>query len=177
MKSFSLVLAVLVISVGGCSPKVAGFFGEKPVDRATFERQAAERRGALEIERATLTAELAAAEALGDAKGIAKVKADMAVHEAASKTYNELYGQGIDDLDRQAEANEQVFTTLTAAGELGASAVGLPPGVSQLIIGALLGVAGRAGWIRMRRGKAAAAPSNPPPPNPPAASGSPVVQT
>ena len=68
-----------------------------------------------------------------------------------------------------------MFTTLTAAAEIGGAAVGLPPGVSQLIIGALLGVAGRAGWIRMRHGKSAAAPPNSPPSTPPAAAGTPAA--
>ena len=154
------LLAAMLISVGGCTPKVAGFFGDKPVDRATFERQAAQRRGALEVQRATLTAQLTAAENLGDPAEVAKVKSDMAIHEAESKTYNELYGRGVEDLNRQAEANEQTFTALTAVGEFGAATAGIPPGVSQLALGVILAFAGRAGWIRIRQTK----PTPPPPP-------------
>ena len=183
LKRFSIMLAVLavllaalLISASGCKPMVAGFFGDKPVDRATFERQAAKRRGELMAERAMLTAKLAAAQGLGDAQEIAAVKADIAVHEAESKTYNEMYGYGIADLDRQAEANEQVFTTLTAATAYGGAAVGLPPGVSQMVIGALLGIAGRAGWIRIKQKKTAAPPDPPSPTSPPAPSDAPVVQ-
>jgi hypothetical protein len=47
------LLTVMLITIGGCTPKVIGFFGDKPVDRATFERQAAKRRGQLEVQRAS----------------------------------------------------------------------------------------------------------------------------
>ena len=147
------LLTVMLITIGGCTPKVIGFFGDKPVDRATFERQAAKRRGQLEVQRATLVAQLTAAESLGDPGEIANVKSEMAIHEAQSKTYNDLYGRGVEDLNRQTEANEQVFTTLTAAGEFGAAATGIPPGVSQLLFGVVLAFAGRAGWIKIRKPK------------------------
>ena len=147
------MLAAMMITISGCTPKVVGFFGDKPVDRATFERQAAKRKGQLEVQRATLVAELTAVEALGDPGEIAKVKSSIAIHEAESKTYNALYGRGVEDLDRQTEANEQVFTTLTAAGEFGAATTGIPPGVSQLLFGVILAFAGRAGWIKIRQPK------------------------
>lgn len=158
MNKFSVILAVVVVlmtavllSAGGCVPKVAGFFGEKLVDRATFERQAAERRGKLEVEAARLAAELAAAQDLGDAKRVAQTKADIAAHEVERKTFNQLYGDGTAELNRQAEANEQIFTTLTTAGDFTAAALGIPPGISQLGIGILLAFAGRAGWVRLKR--------------------------
>ena len=173
MKIFSVLLAVVVagfaallLSAGGCSPKVAGFFGGKPVDRATFERQAAERRGVLEVTKARLTAELAVAERLGDAKRMAEVQADMAEHEAERRTFNQLYGDGAAELDRQREANEQVFSSLTAAGEFGAEAFGIPPGITQLFTGVLLAFAGRAGWVRLK--KPPVTPSDPQADPPPA---------
>jgi hypothetical protein len=154
------LLAAMLMSIGGCTPRVAGFFGDKPVDRATFERQAAKRRGELEVQRAMLKAKLTAAETSGEPAEVAAVRADMAIHEAESKTYNEFYGQGVEDLNRQAEANEQTFTALTAAGEYGAATAGIPPGVSQLALGVILAFAGRAGWIRIRQPK----PTTTPPP-------------
>jgi len=114
MKTYSVILAVVVVlmtalllSAGGCVPRVAGFFGEKPVDRATFERQAAERRGKLEVAAARLSAELTAAQDLGDAKRIAEVKTDIAAHEVERKTFNQLYGDGTAELNRQYESNER----------------------------------------------------------------------
>jgi hypothetical protein len=176
MKTYSVILAVVVVlmaalllSAGGCVPKVAGFFGDdqKPVDRATFERQAAERRGKLEVAGARLTAELAGAQDLGDAKRIAEVKADIAAHEAERKTFNQLYGDGTAELNRQYEANEQIFTSLTAAGDYAAAAFGLPPGISQLGIGMLLAFAARAGWVRLKRPHATPPkPRSDPPPAP-----------
>ncbi|MCP4378015.1 MAG: hypothetical protein GY794_17805 [bacterium] len=150
---------LVVLMITGCMPKVVGFFSDDPVDRATFERQAVKRRGELEIRRATLTAELAAAEKLGDAVAIAEVNTEIAKHQAERKTYNELYGQGVEDFDRQNESNEQMFAALTAAGEYGATAVGIPAGISQLVLGAILAFAARAGWIKMRKNK----PTTPPP--------------
>ena len=146
-------------AIGGCTPKVAGFFGDKPVDRAAFERQAAKRRGELEVRRATLAAELSAAEKLGDSAAIAEVNAKIAAHQAERKTYNDLYGQGVEGLNRQAESNEQMFTALTAIGEYGAATAGIPPGVSQLALGVILAMAGRAGWIRIRKAKPGAPPA------------------
>ena len=158
MKTFSVILAVVLVlfagcllSVGGCTPKARGFFGDKPVDRATFERQANQRRGKLEAEAARLAVELATAKKVGDAEGIAAVEAEIAAHEIERRTFNRLYGDGAAELDRQAEANEQVFTTLTAAGDYTAAAMGIPPGISQLGIGMLLAFAARAGWIRLKR--------------------------
>ena len=121
------LLAAMLMSVVGCTPKVVGFFGDKPVDRATFERQAAKRRGQLEVQRATLLAELTAAENLGDPADIAKVKSAIAIHEAQGNKYNDLYGRGVADLNRPAEANEQTLPPLPAAGEYGAAAAGTPP--------------------------------------------------
>jgi len=166
MKTYSVILAVVVVlfaalllSAGGCVPKVAGFFGDKPVDRATFERQAAERRGRLEVDGARLAAELAAAQDLGDVKLVAQTKADIAAHEAERKTFNQLYGDGAAELNRQREANEEIFTTLTAAGDYAGAAFGIPPGISQLGMGMLLAFAGRAGWVRLKR-----PPQSPPEP-------------
>ena len=65
----------------------------------------------------------------------------------------------VDNLNRQAEANEQLFTTLTAAGDYTASAFGIPPGISQLGMGMLLAFGGRAGWLRLKR-----PPQSPPKP-------------
>jgi hypothetical protein len=161
MRTRTVIIAGLLalVMLSGCMPKVVGFFGDKPVDRATFERQAVKRRGELEVRRATLVAELAAAEKLGDAVAAAEVNTEIAKHQAERKTYNALYGQGVEDFDRQSESNEQIFATLTAAGEYGAAATGIPPGISQLALGAIFAFAARAGWIKMRKNK----PTTPPP--------------
>jgi len=152
--------AAVMLGAGGCTPRVAGIFSEEPVDRATFELQAARRRGELDVRKATLTAELAAAEKLGDPLAVAEINAKIAKHEIERKTYNDLYGQGVDGFDRQTDSNERIFTALTAAGEYGAVATGIPPGVSQLALGVLLAFAGRAGWLRMRKPKPAATPAS-----------------
>jgi hypothetical protein len=158
MRMISVLVVGLLLLASGCTPKVAGFFGDKPIDRATFERQAVKRRGELEVQRATLTAELSAAETIGDPLAIAEINTEIAKHQAERQTYNDLYGQGVDDFDRQTKSNEQIFTALTAAGEFGATTAGIPPGLSQLALGAILAFAGRAGWIRIRQPK----PTTPP---------------
>lgn len=165
-----VLFGALLLSASGCGPKTAGFFGDRPVDRETFERQAVKRRGELELDRVVLTARLASLRKLGDDEAIAKLEVDLAAHEAASKTFNELYGNGAADLERQSDANREMFSVLTAVGQIGGEAVGIPPGVTQLAIGALLAFAGRAGWIRLK--KTPQSPSNglsPPPatPDPP----------
>lgn len=146
-----VLFSALLLSASGCGPKTAGFFGDKPVDRETFERQAVKRRGDLELERVVLTARLESLRKLGDDEAIAKLEVDLAAHEAASKTFNELYGNGAADLERQSEANREMFSALTAIGEIGGEAVGIPPGVTQVALGALLAFGGRAGWIRLKR--------------------------
>ena len=158
MKRTTVLTAILAVMVclvllpaGGCIPKVPGFFGDEPVDAATFERQAVKRRGQLEIEGARLAAELEFAESAGDLKSVAAVKADIAQHDIERKTYNELYGAGVADLERQSAGNAEAFTALTAVGEIGAASVGLPPGVSQTLFGVLLALAGRAGWMNIRK--------------------------
>jgi len=164
-----LLFAALLLSAGGCGPKTAGFFGddEKPVDRETFERQAVKRRGELERERLILTARVKMLRELGDNEALGKLEIDLAAHEAASKTFNELYGNGAADLDRQDAANREMFSALTAIGEIGGEAVGIPPGVTQLALGMLLAFAGRAGWVRLKR----------PPQSPPAGRSPPVPTT
>ena len=164
-----LLFAALLLSAGGCGPKTAGFFGddEKPVDRETFERQAVKRRGELELDRVVLTARLASARKAGDDEALAELGVDLATHEAASKTFNELYGNGAADLKRQSDANREMFSALTAVGEIGGSAVGIPPGVTQLALGVLLAFAGRAGWIRIRKpSQSPPAGRSPPAPTP-----------
>jgi len=70
VKRTSLVVLVFalvgLVGLAGCLPKAVGVAGGPPVDRPTFERQAATRRAELVAERVTVKAGLAAARSKGD---------------------------------------------------------------------------------------------------------------
>jgi len=64
-----------LVALPGCQPKAVGVAGDPPVDRPTFEQQAATRRAELTAERVAVKAELDRARSSGDPVAIEAAEA------------------------------------------------------------------------------------------------------
>lgn len=84
-------------------------------------------------------------------KGIEAAERAADAHEVDAREFSAVYVAGVDSFRRQGEANKRTFSALVTVGQIGAEAVGLPPGITQVLFGALAALLGKAGWLRVRK--------------------------